>query len=237
MQNIVLLLTACINPQGMPNTILCNPTVRLKQYLNAIDFYLKNTDVNIVVVENTNYDLSKHFPASNRLEMLSFDGNNYNKQLGKGYGESLIIEYAFKNSEFIRESVAVCKITGRNIIPDISKRISDYSPKKDNVIAQIDPKRRFVVAKCICCPYIFWVDYFLPYKEKIDDSKKYYFENLLFDAMINWISEKHGFSIVLRPIEIHGISGTSSQPIRMKKTDCIKSMVKSIVFLLRYKML
>lgn len=39
----ILLLTACINPDGMPFTCLADVGVRKKQYIEALNFYLKNT--------------------------------------------------------------------------------------------------------------------------------------------------------------------------------------------------
>ena len=38
----ILLLTACINPDGMPFTCLADVGVRKKQYIEALNFYLKN---------------------------------------------------------------------------------------------------------------------------------------------------------------------------------------------------
>lgn len=37
----ILLLTACINPDGMPFTCLADVGVRKKQYIEALNFYLK----------------------------------------------------------------------------------------------------------------------------------------------------------------------------------------------------
>lgn len=96
---MVILLTACVNPNGMAFTKLNDQKLRLNQYKSSIKFYLENTDKQIIVVENTGYDFSNDFISyvyKQRLECLTFDGNNYNKSLGKGYGESLIIDYALK---------------------------------------------------------------------------------------------------------------------------------------------
>ena len=38
----ILLLTACINPDGMPFTCLADVGVRKKQYIEALNFYVKN---------------------------------------------------------------------------------------------------------------------------------------------------------------------------------------------------
>ena len=81
----VILLTACINPNGMANTALQDAEVRKTQYLDAIDFYLKATKCNIVLCENTGTDLFDEVSSPEkytRLESLVFCGNDYNKSRG-----------------------------------------------------------------------------------------------------------------------------------------------------------
>ena len=94
MNKTVILLTACINPNGMSYTAIQDIAVRTRQYTEALDFYLQNSHLKIVFVENTLYDISssyKQYIAENRLECLSFAGNTFSRELGKGYGEAEII--------------------------------------------------------------------------------------------------------------------------------------------------
>ena len=88
----------------MAYTKLNNPEVRLKQYKDALDWYLENTDYNILLVENSGYDFSadyKEFIDRKRLEFISYNGNDYDRTLGKGYGEAQIMNYGFNNSTII----------------------------------------------------------------------------------------------------------------------------------------
>lgn len=117
-----ILLTACVNPSGMSHTALQNPDIRAEQYKNALDFYIKETKLPIVFCENTMYDMSSEYNEyinSGRLEYLTFDGNNYDRNRGKGYGEALIMGYALENSKIIKNTKYVIKITGRIIVSDI----------------------------------------------------------------------------------------------------------------------
>lgn len=71
----VILLTACIKPNGMCYTKLQDENERLNQYVKAIKWYLNNTSHKIVVVENTNYSMPiclKGPVESGRLEYLTF---------------------------------------------------------------------------------------------------------------------------------------------------------------------
>lgn len=72
---VVILLTACVNPNGMSFTVLQNSDERLCQYQNALDWYLKNTAYPIVFVENTNTYIGneyQEFVNSGRLEFVTF---------------------------------------------------------------------------------------------------------------------------------------------------------------------
>ena len=78
----VLLLTACISPNGMCQTRLTDAEVRKQQYIEALQFYLKAVKYPIAFVENTGVDISggfKSYIESGRLEVLTFRGNDYDR--------------------------------------------------------------------------------------------------------------------------------------------------------------
>lgn len=136
MNKIAILLTACINPNGMSKTILQDKEIRKRQYEDALNFYLANTTVPIVLVENTNYELSHKYDnqiKEGRLEYITFNGNDYDKSKGKGFGEALILLYAINNSEIIKRTKYIIKITGRIIIPEINKLIKSPLYKLNNL--------------------------------------------------------------------------------------------------------
>ena len=85
----IILLTSCVNPNGMPFTALSDIDVRKQQYLDALWFYINNTSLPIVYVDNSNFDIEQfkifHANVYKRLELLSFEGNR-DKVHGKGYG-------------------------------------------------------------------------------------------------------------------------------------------------------
>lgn len=123
----VIFLTACINPNGMSHTVLQDVEIRKQQYVDALNFYLQNTTLPICFVENTGYDLSNEFSEyidNGRLEHLTFVGNNYDKERGKGYGEAKIIQYGIKNSQMLQNCKYLIKVTGRVVVPDI-QRLAD----------------------------------------------------------------------------------------------------------------
>lgn len=103
----ILFLTACVNPKGMAYTKLSNPEIRLQQYKEALDWYLENTGYKILLVKNSGYGFSDCYQKQlneGRLELLCYDGNDYDRTRGKGYGEAAILEYGITHSEFLKSA-------------------------------------------------------------------------------------------------------------------------------------
>ena len=86
----VIVLTACINPGKMIHTSLTDVDIRRRQYEDALEFYLLQTDYPIVFVENSGTDISgdfRKFVDCGRLEFVTFQGNEeFDRKKGKGYG-------------------------------------------------------------------------------------------------------------------------------------------------------
>src|SRR6266542_3820804 len=140
----VIFLTGCINPGGMLFTKLQDPQDRKHQYIDAISFYLKTTTLPILFVENSGIDISEIFREEilkKRLEIITFNGNGYDKRLGKGFGEMMIIEKALQDSVFLKQADFVFKITGRYKLLNLKDFVNQYE-KKDCVELMVDLKQR-----------------------------------------------------------------------------------------------
>lgn len=229
--NIVLLLTSCVNPNGMELTVIQDPQVRLAQYLTAIQFYLTNTTNKIIYVDNSLTDLSQYFEKeriNGRIEFLCFDGNKYEKSKGKGYGEALIIEHAIKCSKFLTEETMICKITGRLIIRNIN-RILKCIKRDDCIYANIDYNRKWgyeCISTVFVSPPCFLRNYFLKDKEMIDDSKYYIFENHLFSSMKEWTNNKYKHKEFLYPFLYEGVSGSTGKQYVSGRYPYLRSFLK-----------
>lgn len=216
---MILLLTSCINPNGMIMTALANQEEREKQYVKAIKFYLINTNYPIVFADNSGTDISYRFTdaiESGRLEYLSFQGN-HDKRRGKGYGECEIIEYALDNSKIVNSihNKRIAKITGRLIVSNIVNIVKLHSillPKKATICAINSdltfPDTRFIIAT---------VDFyrtFLKTKDTINDSIGYYFEHAFYDTIKN--DKRHPyFPFILMP-RVEGMSGSTGEIYTIK---------------------
>ncbi|MCQ2200468.1 MAG: hypothetical protein MJZ27_00110 [Bacteroidales bacterium] len=218
---MVLFLTSCINPQGMSYTVLQDIDERLRQYKNALQWYLENTDFRILFVENSNYDISplfKEYIDNGRLEVLFFDGNNYDKSLGKGYGEALIIERGIRDSRIIQPDSTIIKVTGRLIAHGINRIVSSVNLNGKRVYADWiqDLQSKDVIAgsQMIVAHVQFFKEYFLPKISMLNDSNGYYFEHLLRDAIGNWKRDGHQFKEFPFSPQFEGVGGTRGDEFR-----------------------
>lgn len=226
---MILLLTGCINPNGMAYTTLSDQEERKSQYVKAIRYYLSKTKYSIVFAENSGTDVSNLFRSeitSGRIECISFNGNQ-NKERGKGYGECEIIQYALNNSRLINsdKNQRIAKITGRLIVKNISAIIRWhnflFSPK--TVFCSINSNLSFPDSRLIIAPITFFLE-FLKVKEYINDFKNYFFEHALCDTIKR--EETYPYSPFLLMPQIEGVSGSTG--------EIYKGKPMSLSFALKY---
>jgi hypothetical protein len=121
----LLVMTATINPY--PNVIASDrndPAVRMKDYCEALEFYLRRCTLidRIVFIENSDSNLTPleqiadHQRGDKQVEFLSFYGQDYPAEYTKGYGELWSLDHAFRHSRLISQlsDDGKCwKVTGR----------------------------------------------------------------------------------------------------------------------------
>lgn len=208
---ICIMLTACVNPNGMSYTALQNVDERELQYRKALSYYLSETDVSVIFVENTCSDFSADYSEyieSGRLEYITFDGNNYDKTLGKGFGEALIIKEAFKRSRFLMNSKYVVKITGRLVIRNIQQVLSSRL-LYFNHLFRADLREGvhlwttlFVIETKMLKTII---DQNI---DAINDSKGVFFEHAIYNGLT--LDKSVKFIPFLQETHVEGVSGTVS---------------------------
>jgi hypothetical protein len=209
----LILLTGCIDTMGMHFTSLQNMEVRKAQYVEAINFYLQHTSSHILFVENSGNDISAYFrdnPNRERLEFLTFQGNNFNKALGKGYGEMVILEHALKHSLFIKRCASICKITGRYKILNIKPLLEFYAQEQPELMVLLAQRLNYSDSRLFFATPSFYKEVLLKYKERVDDSKGEYFEHALCKAVLEAINSGYSYLPFKYKLRISGQSGTDS---------------------------
>lgn len=208
-QNYIILLSATIDVKDCCYVYRKNIPDRINDYKKALNFYLNETPFKIVFVENSGYDLF-FLPDHERLEKISFNGNDLAKDLGKGYGERHSVNHAVENSKFISQSSHIVKITGRLIISNIKEIISHYDKSNIlygpfNIAANKDkdlvPNHILGENQVNSQIYIFDKNCVNNInRHPINDSKGFYMEHAIYNII------DHSYNL-LRPI-IKGISAT-----------------------------
>ncbi|MGE8427226.1 MAG: hypothetical protein ACN6O7_05095 [Sphingobacterium sp.] len=181
-----ILLTGCIDPKGMILTALQNNEDRKLQYVTAIRYYLKETDFPIVFVENSGTDISNEFDdvEKKRLEFITFSNNEYDRNLGKGYGEMLILMKAVEQSKYINNAEFICKITGRYIIKNINSLLQSYKSEKIDIYGLQKFNFQFVDSRIFIAEKSFYSDFLFQFLDSLNDSEGVYFEHCLSKATL-----------------------------------------------------
>jgi hypothetical protein len=133
----VLLLTATITPQkGIPSLAHRDPDQRRADYASAFRFYLGLLGPRldgIVFIENSSSDLAnfealaREAGAADKVELISFHGQDSPPGYGRAYGEFRMLEHAVEHSEILRgggEDLIVWKMTGRYLTTNLPQLIA-----------------------------------------------------------------------------------------------------------------
>jgi len=137
--NISIILTTTVNVTQ--NTAFqINKQDRINTYLKSIRSWLTNTQLNIVVIENSGYDFKELTEErkiyKDRFEIITFveSPKNYSTfQMhlnSKGGLEINSIHYAYNQSKILQNSLFIIKITGRFFIKNFEfflKNIKDIN--------------------------------------------------------------------------------------------------------------
>lgn len=129
-KNNKLLLPGTINVNDCWFLARSNPVDRQNDIKQAITKWLERSKFEIIFVENSNADLSfldeLKEAHPDRLETLSFDGNNYDRSFGKGHGEILAINYGLDHSEKLRDEKFFHKVAGRYFLTEIEEKYAEF---------------------------------------------------------------------------------------------------------------
>jgi len=220
---IALLLTATIDPGDIVFVERRCPQIRENDYINALEKWVQTNISSIIFCENSNYNSEKiknllKSQTILKTEYLGFNGQTFPKELGKGYGELIIIKYALQNSSIINDCEFVIKVTGRYFIKNI-KKIIDILARDKDVYIMADLRRNLTWAdsRVFAFKPSFVLDYLSKYQDMINDSKGVYLEYVLARAILRAISDGHKWiPLPTKPIII-GYSGTSNIPYRTTK--------------------
>lgn len=205
---MIILLTGTIFTNDCINCERNDIDVRRKDYYDNIKRFLEETDLEIVFCENSGADLGeiKEFLNNPRIEILQFEGNNYPRELGKGYGENHIINYALDNSKKLKVVDYLLKVTGRyyfdyNTIKGVLENNNYVLYNKETNFEYF-----YVCTGFFKVPKIFWIDRIS--NKDVSDKRGHYLENIFAFEILNMRD-----NIISIDFNLEGISGTNNKPM------------------------
>lgn len=242
MNDKILFMTACINPNGMSNTAIQNVELRKKQYLDAVKFYLQKTRFRILFVENSGYDISSSFRneiRQGRMEVITYEGNCFDRSLGKGYGEGLIVRQALAQSKWMKSGNAVViKVSGRHVVKNINtieRIVSLFCLHKHYVACDINTKTRGANSDMFIATSDFF-SLFDNYIERVDEAKGIWFEHVLYQAIVEYCKSGGNFVYLPLPLNQIGMSGSMGTTFRSPNFVLkVSHLIKFFMYKIRLK--
>jgi hypothetical protein len=196
-KNNILLISGSIDITAfqIPYTKLTGLNDRLQQYIDSIDYAIVHYHrVNhIIFCENTGYqcDFSelqeKARVHGKTFEIIQFSGNfRIIQEKGKGYGEGEIIEYAFTQSEVLRNSIYFYKLTGRVCVRNMDQ-VMDATQSNNAFIFLSDLKtrseKRYVRTVIYKADTALYKQVLMDAYQEVDDTRKHYLENVFYSRL------------------------------------------------------
>jgi len=136
-----ILLTATVNPGVYAHQSERNSREdRFRDYIEALKFYtsLSNDKIaGVVLCENSNHDFGNILEyldpraVQTEFEIIIFEGNKKVNNIHYGYSELGIIDHAIDKSKIIRNCGSFLKISGRLILTNVIRLLSDIPPCSD----------------------------------------------------------------------------------------------------------
>lgn len=193
-------------------TLRNDPATRMKDYRKALRKWAKcgcfdsmtfceNSSANIQILERD---------AKGRIDFLSFEGNEYPRHLGKGYGEMNIVRHVLESRAWDADDLVV-KITGRYFVRQVDAAIRKIreTPEPD-VFCTMMPKPGMVDSRVFAGSVAFLRTHFLPLQHRMNDTEGTYFEHVLFDALD--LAKEQGVVAGEFPrTKVIGISGSTGE--------------------------
>lgn len=203
----LLLLTGCIKPNCTDKIVCSDWQKRQEMYVNAINWYLENTNYDLTFCENSGTDISPFFEKwGGRIEFLTYYSAPTVPDRTRSYKEMEILEYALEHSEKMKQAEMVVKVTGRlqllNIVKLTEKIACKVSKTKNGFVSAY----KHSVKPSSDCKFVWFCPNFLPFltKQKEKCSKSFPFECAAADAIKEATAE--GLKFIYPPYwdRVHG---------------------------------
>jgi hypothetical protein len=214
--NVVILLTAAIDPRGTPFVKVRDPVSRLNEYTRALRWYRTQLPATpIVFCENTGSDLGNlrnEAGGGSRAEILQWTMPEMLCSKGKGLGELGIMDHAHHESTVIQASDIVLKITGRYRLLNVRDMIAGLrSVAPFDIAADFHCALSRADSRIFAYSRRFFSEFLSPRKAELDDNAGVYLEHSLARAMHAALSTGAPWTPLPVEPDFDAVSGTGGR--------------------------
>ena len=147
-----LILTSTVNVNLKKECVFqTDINSRIETYLKSVLQWLKNTNFNIVLVENSGYNFDELANEKeiykNRFEVITFVESELEEAAflkdneSKGNSEVFAINYVYRNSKLIKSSNFIIKVTARFYIEELEEYLNQFDLDKYDCLTQNNRNR------------------------------------------------------------------------------------------------
>lgn len=238
--NVVLVLTATVTP-NVRGGVVCDNKIRLKMYLDAIEWYISNTSYKIVVAENSGAQIGNLFcerQLENRLEFIEWSEQPDVPDWGKSYKEMKILEKVWQQSRFVRLMDAIIvKITGRLKVLNITRMVNLVlmcrtlrRDSGDFVSCFEHPSEPMADSRVFFCSYNF-MRYLTAHKEMVD-NEQWDIEHIL--SYLVWHLPKGATFYYMPYARLSGVCGGSGRVYDVAGAKLVRQYISHIRCVYKY---
>jgi hypothetical protein len=235
-------LTATVDVRGVGMLARTDPDERYRDYCWALERWANCPGFDaLVLVENSGHDISGFrdivsgsLLGPESVEFLSFDGQDFPRHLGKGYGEALNLGHVMSESQLLaNEDYVLVRSNGRNVVENIQAFLAVLDGPVD-VLCDLQQSLTWADGRVLAGTIPFFRDYVCRFGRDVDDSRGYNFEHALARAIHAAMADGLTWSPFPEPPVIQGFSGTSNKPIADRK---LKRVARKLQHRVKLRML
>ena len=238
-KKICLVLHATVDPRGVVYVKRDDPRERFEDYRWALKQWVMRDDFDkLIFVENSGYDISPlqeivdDSPLSNdSVEFLSFDGQDFPRELGKGYGETRNFQHVVDNSKILSDDDMLVRSNGRYYVENMHAFFEALQPPTE-ILIELRQYLSYGDVTILGGTVDFFRRYICPYGLEVNDSKGYYMEHAYARATHRALAD----GLVWRPFpEVPSVVGYSGTENVWKKDKAIARTARGLRHKLRVK--
>jgi hypothetical protein len=193
---------------------------------------------NIVLVENSGYPLDSlralvaRHPAGKDVEFLSFDGQDFPRSRGKGYGETLALRHVLEHSVQLRRTQRFLKVNGRYYVSNVARVLAAMG-EADDVFCNLNRSLGFCDCRVFGGSYAF-LERVVHEGLRVDEEAGVWLEHSVARAALLAIADGSSWRFITTLPRIEGLSGTIDGPYM---EPAVKQWVKGKVHSLKQALL